>query len=418
MFGAKKKLVMCQACRGLIDSGLRTCPLCGRQSVPSAPVATRSQAEQSRFFTLLLIGINVALFGMMAALGASRGSGESVLFNGDTQLQIVFGARSLPYIRAGEWWRLITPIFLHANLIHLGFNCFSLYQIGPMVEETLGSQKFVTVYLLTGFFGNALGVLAAVIGLTNPQGTSVGASGALMGLIGLLAVYGYRIGGAYGHALTRQMLFWGGIWIVIGLVGLMPNIDNACHIGGALSGAGIGFLITFQPPATSRSIAGWNSAAIACVLVIVTSFGIVAATFQRTQNKEEVQRQNFGKGQDAVRLNPGIIEVEQKLRDSFAWKKDSGEDPHKIAGELRTAASAIDAVPHIDEPSDRVRQRFVGLANRRADLLESADKNPSALVASSNSDMLEFEAAGQDYEDWITSVMGKYGLERGHSSHQ
>ncbi|MGH9762893.1 MAG: rhomboid family intramembrane serine protease, partial [Blastocatellia bacterium] len=251
MFGKTKKLVMCQACRGLIDSSMRICPLCGRDSVPDAPVRLQTADEHSQFFTKLVLGINVVVFLIMTAVATSGGNTRA-FFSGVSGPQLVdFGGKFFPLIRQGQVWRLVSANFLHIGIMHLGFNCFALYQIGPLVEEAYGSQKFIFIYLVTGVLGFTLS------SFYDPSTPSAGASASLMGLIGVTAVYGHRIGGTGGRALMRQMLMWAAITLGIGLFGLL-SMDNSAHVGGLAGGAVLGFLMKPEQPSTAGSASLWN----------------------------------------------------------------------------------------------------------------------------------------------------------------
>src|SRR5205085_6830374 len=148
----------------------------------------------------------------------------------------------------GEWWRLVTWNFLHIGLMHLVFNSIALYQVGPQVEEVFGSAKFIFVYLATG-------VIAGIASLVIKPSFTAGASGALFGMIGLMAAYGYRQGGVLGRALMRQMLIWAAFGFVIGL---MPGINNIAHAGGFVAGGALAFIISAESTMTLNAGRIWN----------------------------------------------------------------------------------------------------------------------------------------------------------------
>jgi membrane associated rhomboid family serine protease len=157
------------------------------------------------------------------------------LLGGD--LVAAFAAKSNAAIAAGQWWRLITPLFVHANLLHLFVNCYSLYVIGPQVEAPFGYARFLLLYLLSG----AAGVVLSFALSPNP---SVGASGAIFGLVGALAEYLYRHRrrfGAFGRQRLMNLLAIIGINLFFGLT--TPQIDNWGHLGGLVGGALLGWLI-------------------------------------------------------------------------------------------------------------------------------------------------------------------------------
>ncbi|MDD3895414.1 MAG: rhomboid family intramembrane serine protease [Bacilli bacterium] len=130
-------------------------------------------------------------------------------------------------VKTGDYWRLFTAAFLHANIIHLLVNMYSLYIIGTQVETFLGKKKFLIVY-----FGTA--ILASLMSAVITQGNSVGASGALFGLLGCLLYFGYHYRVYFGSVLTSQIIPVIVINLLIGFT--VPMIDNAAHIGGLIGG--------------------------------------------------------------------------------------------------------------------------------------------------------------------------------------
>ena len=139
------------------------------------------------------------------------------------------------YIRAGEWWRLVTPIFLHLGFSHILFNSFSLILFGPGLEKILGKSKFIAVYLITGISANIATLLIEPITYIH-----VGASGAIFGLFGMyisIAVFNK-------HLLSRdnrQLIMTIAIISII-MTFFQSNINVVAHIFGFISGFLIGAL--------------------------------------------------------------------------------------------------------------------------------------------------------------------------------
>ena len=387
MFGSKKRLVMCQACRGLIAASVRTCPLCGRDSVPAAPARTVAHAGSPRFFTVLLITINVALFILMTAVDSGSGRESSFLSGAGNAVLLDFGSRSVALIARGQWWRLVTPIFIHLGVIHLLFNNIALFQIGPLVEESLGSQKFIFVYLACGIVGN---IGSFVFGING-----AGASGAIFGLIALAAVYGYRMGGIVGRSLMKQMAMWAGIGLVMGQA---IHADNVNHIGGLITGAALGFALSLEHPGTARLAFAWNGAAIASIALVAGSFAMVALQYGKLPNPDNVNK-----------LDARVETMRVAFNDSLGLKNGSVQDFQKIAAALRSAADDIRTLPQIDAPSDAVRERLVDVLTRRASLFDGADKDFNSLLNSQEQDHNEAQEAYNDYIKWRTGVGAIYG---------
>lgn len=133
-----------------------------------------------------------------------------------------------PFVKGGEYYRLITCMFLHGGIIHLGFNMYSLYIVGPKVEDFFGKWKFLLIYFLSGLSGSLLS-----IGL-NGNIASVGASGAIFGLFGALVYFGYTYRGYIGTIIKSQIVPIVLYNLAIGFI--IPNIDMWAHVGGLLGG--------------------------------------------------------------------------------------------------------------------------------------------------------------------------------------
>jgi len=170
--------------------------------------------------TYTLIAINILVAGLIYLY--SLKSGRSY----DELLQ-VFGAKVNSSILAGEYWRLLTPVFLHAGVVHLLINCYSLYAIGVSVERIFGRPRFLVVYFIAGVLGNILSFMFS----PNP---GVGASGAIFGLLGALLYFGLEKPSLFRRFFGNSIL----ITIVINLTyGFSSTgIDNFAHIGGLIGG--------------------------------------------------------------------------------------------------------------------------------------------------------------------------------------
>ena len=402
MFGERKKLVMCQACRALVEASANPCPLCGKESVPSIRARASAAAGSSSFISLIILSINVLLFVLMAVVEVNNGRGADAFIQAPSGSVLYdFGGLYPPAVTAGQWWRLVTYNFLHIGLMHLLFNSSALYQIGPQVEELYGSQKFVFIYMGTG-------VTSAVASYFFNIG-GAGASGAIFGLIGLMAVYGYKLGGSYGQAIMRQMLIWGAIGFMFGI---FIGANNVAHASGFIAGACLGFVVTPDAPATNRASLSWNAAAIACILVLASSFALAGKNYGQLQNEVRESAELRAQGENVILLS-GRIQTAKDAWDDSSAAIDSKQDLHQIVEQLKSAAADIDKTPQVDEPSTEIRKRIVALINKRASAFESAGQNRTALIQTATADFEEANKAFMDYDNWEESVLEKYGLVRG-----
>jgi len=140
-----------------------------------------------------------------------------------------YGAKINEFIRLGQLWRLITPMFLHASIVHIGFNMYALYNFGPGLERHYGRKRFLVLFLLGGFAGN-------VISFMFTPDRAVGSSTAIFGLLGAEAVFLYQNRQLFGGVAQRALMQVVSMAVVNLIIGLSPGIDNWGHIGGLLGG--------------------------------------------------------------------------------------------------------------------------------------------------------------------------------------
>lgn len=175
-------------------------------------------AWKDKITTVGLIGINVILFLIS-------------VFSGD--LLYEEGAFSLWYVlQRQEWWRFITSMFLHADAEHLISNMLMLYLAGEMVERYIGRRRFVILYFFAGICGSLL--YGGYEFLTGEYVESIGASGAVFGVIGALLVIVIRHKGRYAGITLGRMGFMIVYMLYTGL--RTPNVNNAAHMGGLVGG--------------------------------------------------------------------------------------------------------------------------------------------------------------------------------------
>jgi membrane associated rhomboid family serine protease len=183
--------------------------------------------------TKILIALNVGVFLINLAQGASLGrNGGEVYRDGGLTAQGTFDGFTVIGVAEGEWWRMLTSAFLHGNLIHLGLNMLMLWWIGAPVEEALGRGRFVALYVASALAGSAGSLLVS------PNAFTVGASGAIFGILGAALVFerqGLHVLG--GSALSI---------IVLNLVltFAVPNISIGGHLGGLAGGALCGLALS------------------------------------------------------------------------------------------------------------------------------------------------------------------------------
>jgi membrane associated rhomboid family serine protease len=220
--------------------------------------------------TILLLVANLVVFALMVAT-----SGHFPLAAGFDQQGLVGAGASIGV----PGWRWVTAAFVHVNTLHIFMNMWVLAQIGVLAERAIGRGLFLATYVVTGAIGNALGTALALASGRPPVDASqiimvsAGASGAIMGLIGVATVFAWRTGQrAIAKSLAKNILFV----LVIGFVSNVSGtlaIDNGAHIGGLVAGALIGLGRARWPLPAPR----WAELALVAgaVALVLTAFAAV-----------------------------------------------------------------------------------------------------------------------------------------------
>jgi rhomboid protease GluP len=173
----------------------------------------------------------------VAALGASYGVPWNVGLVVQPGQALDDGALIPALVAQGEWWRLLSSMFLHSGAVHLGLNMLSLYFLGSFVEAAFGRGRFLALYLLSGLSGGL-----AYLYFGGFDVPAVGASGAIFGLLGGVLGYALRRGTfSWQNPLIRQLLILLALNLYIGFS--VPNISNTAHLGGLAGGFVLGWLV-------------------------------------------------------------------------------------------------------------------------------------------------------------------------------
>ncbi|HRY08639.1 MAG: rhomboid family intramembrane serine protease [Actinobacteria bacterium] len=224
------------------------CPECvaaGQAAVREPRTVFGGRLTSSSTVTITLIGICVAIFVVQSLVGVN-----SVASN--------WGMWPAAVAVNDEWYRLLTSVFLHGSWLHLAFNMYVLYVLGPPLERLLGHVRFLALFLIAG-----LGGAVASFSFSTINTVSVGASGAIFGLMGALVVAGRHL-----RADITQVLILIGINVVIGFIA--PGVDWRAHLGGLLVGGAVAFVFSKAPRGSSQTLVQ----VIGCAVIVLVLAGI------------------------------------------------------------------------------------------------------------------------------------------------
>ena len=266
--GGEKSPGLCPACGALVGIHATRCHECGTSLRFGLAAWSKGLSEffggQAPVTTVILI-VNVAMFAvsLIGTMKAGEAGGLSILWGmGNDTLYRLGASNPWAVLIHHEWYRLVTGMFLHGGLIHIGFNMMVLLDIGPIVEELYGSARYLFIYTVTGIAGFALSVF---------HHPAVGASGAILGLIGVLIAVTTKRSGIQMKEMRSRLISW---VVSIFAIGLLAGgmVDNWGHFGGLTAGFLLGKYMEDRLPApgperTRSYMLGWLAG-----IVIVVSF--------------------------------------------------------------------------------------------------------------------------------------------------
>jgi membrane associated rhomboid family serine protease len=283
--GVRAKVRMCRHCRELVDRSLTTCPACGAsmRDVPRGGIGRLFAAVLPQFssLTTILITANVFILAIqLMTWDKEPPHGFFSILSPVWQAQFVFGAKwPGTILQLHQYWRVVTAGFLHGGIIHLALNCYALSILGPLIEEAFGWRKFLLIYLVSdiGSF--------AVSTLFSPRSSSVGASGAIFGLLGFGVIFARFRAGPRGKAVSDQLMRW----ILPGVLMLfLPGIDNAAHAGGFACGALLALVIDPGEPHSAGGRRVWAVLTALSLAILIGAF--VAMLMEYPTNVELLRR--------------------------------------------------------------------------------------------------------------------------------
>lgn len=251
---------ICPECMNAASVGYQ-CPECvsaGAASIPESRTVFGGRLTRDGAVTTSLMGICAFLFVTVTLLDLGGGLAR-------------WGMQPLAIALDGEWFRLVSSMFLHAGWLHIAFNMYVLYILGSPLERVLGHGRFLTLYMLSGIGGSVASYWFSAVNTL-----SVGASGAIFGLMAAWIVIGRRL-----DRDVTQIIFLLGINVVLGFV--IGGIDWRAHLGGAVTGAVVGLILTTGRGQEGRRQVGQQTGAALAVLI-----GLVVLVMVRTTQIQEL----------------------------------------------------------------------------------------------------------------------------------
>ncbi len=347
----------------------------------------------------------------------------------DPNILLAYGAKRNDLIREGhQWWRLVTPIFLHGGpsvgnfplaWVHLLVNMYGLFMLGPYVEKLYGSSKFVVFWVVTGVCGNVASYLTVRPGLTGSQlgrflfkeidVASVGASGALFGLVGVLFVFGLKfrkeLPEGFKRAFGTGMLPMIAINLFIGFT--VPIIDNAAHLGGLVSGALLALFVGYKRPGERAGVnVGWHVLQALALLLVIVSFAEVARHFDAPAPSLRNVKENLNPF-DGPNLEEFIVAVNDG-QTAFA---------QTVSGDQSATDAAIEKLsraPSLNPRADELRDELKFLLIRARDLAQQPQPKEQAARRAGAQALDKLVADREDWEkrfnQWVETEGRTYGI--------
>src|SRR5271169_3508089 len=253
------------------------CPECEERLAQMAragiPTPGQTRVTPSFLITTGLIGLNVLVFVIMVLRGVSP-------LTPTPQQAIAFGADYGPYTLDGQWWRLVTSMFVHFGIVHIGLNMWCLWNLGRAAEQLMGRFSYLLAYFVSGIFASIASVY------WHPLAAGAGASGAIFGMAGVLVSYVYLKKTPSHLKINSRMLGSLGTFIAYNLAfGALPGISNAAHIGGLVMGLAVGAVL---PAAGASEDARRTRLSLVAVFAAIALVGSAIAAKRLTKGVSEL----------------------------------------------------------------------------------------------------------------------------------
>ncbi|MBV7274992.1 rhomboid family intramembrane serine protease [Clostridiaceae bacterium UIB06] len=186
------------------------------------------EKQETPIVTYVLIGLNVLMYLITAYLSGN-------IVDSNINVLVFLGAKVNELIKGGEYYRFITCMFLHGGIIHLALNMFALKSLGPLIEQVYGKVKYIIIYFLSG-------ILSSIFSYMFSTSVSIGASGAIFGLLGAALILALKMKGSIGKGFMTNILSVIAVNLFMGFS--IPNVDNFGHLGGLIGGIITSFLLS------------------------------------------------------------------------------------------------------------------------------------------------------------------------------
>lgn len=272
MFRREIRTIVCPSCGRLTREDAAQCLVCGRRRPGLFGLTvlfrrlfgagTVTQAVSVVCVALYVIGL------VFDPLSALQPRGPFDLFAPSARALDALGMTGAFAWAQGRWWTLLTAIYLHGNLLHIGFNVLWIRQLGPVVEEVYGPARLFIIFTVAGVAGF---VLSNLIGIP----FTIGASGSIFGLLGAMVAFGRRRGGLFGTLVLRQYGQWALVMFIFGF--FMSGVNNLAHAGGFLGGLGTGLVLSLAERQSERSLDHLVAAALGLLTVAAFALAIYTA---------------------------------------------------------------------------------------------------------------------------------------------
>jgi rhomboid protease GluP len=357
-------------------------------------------------YTYVFFGFNLFIFLLMVFAGGS--TNELTL--------LAFGAKDNNLIAQGEWWRFVTPIFIHIGLLHLLFNSYALWNVGAQVEKLYGPARFVILYVLTG--------VAGVYGsyYYSPHGIAAGASGAIFGLFGALLIFGIRYRNStppfFAKAVVTGVLPVIAINLFIGFQ--IPSVDNAAHVAGLLAGAALGAVVPFHRPG-EETVEIYKGAQMVLLATIAVCFVQVARHYNgphfsaRNLTRGFTQILPTGSASEAEFIN--AINTAQTTFKSSTDSLESGrqDDLPSLKTEVTKAIDQLRNVPSLAARADQLTADLLRVMQNQYELIEDVQRAGTFTFAHSGQlkeNVRDYQKVMTDFSAWVESEGERYGIEK------